>query len=182
MKRDFVDMHRWDVITILLREYKVSSTHCGCSVGSHLEAIHGVEVGVLYGENATHLLQQNDDLQLLLVDPYLHYSEPKMTAETLLTAKQTMLQNMAKFQSRARWLEMDSIAAAQTQLNGIFDFVFIDANHEEEFVRQDVAVWRPKIKPGGYLMGHDASWPGVAPVVKDLGAELYKDDVWAVRV
>lgn len=35
------------------------------------------------------------------------------------------------------------------------DFAYIDANHAESFVRQDIALWWPKIKPGGMLAGHD---------------------------
>jgi hypothetical protein len=35
------------------------------------------------------------------------------------------------------------------------DFVYIDANHAYDFVKQDIELWYPKVKKGGYLWGHD---------------------------
>ena len=36
-----------------------------------------------------------------------------------------------------------------------FDFVFIDADHKYESVKQDIDDWYPKVKVGGILAGHD---------------------------
>ena len=35
------------------------------------------------------------------------------------------------------------------------DFVYIDANHAYDFVKQDIELWWPKVKKGGWLCGHD---------------------------
>ena len=35
------------------------------------------------------------------------------------------------------------------------DFVYIDANHAYDFVKEDLEMWWPKIKKGGYICGHD---------------------------
>jgi hypothetical protein len=35
------------------------------------------------------------------------------------------------------------------------DFVYIDANHTYEGVKEDIKYWYPKVKPGGLLLGHD---------------------------
>lgn len=35
------------------------------------------------------------------------------------------------------------------------DFVYLDGNHRGDYVRQDISLWWPKIKPGGILAGHD---------------------------
>ena len=51
------------------------------------------------------------------------------------------------------------------------DFVFLDASHDEKSVRRDIAGWRPKIKPGGVLAGHDyssKSFPGVKRAVDSM--------------
>jgi predicted O-methyltransferase YrrM len=52
---------------------------------------------------------------------------------------------------------MPSIYAAKSYEDKSLDFVFIDANHDFEFVKQDIESWLPKIKPGGYIGGHDYS-------------------------
>ena len=67
------------------------------------------------------------------------------------------------------------------------DFVFIDAEHTYDAVKQDIAAWEPKIKPGGWVMGHDYcdKFPGVRQAVQERygGREiaLGPDDVWAVK-
>jgi hypothetical protein len=35
------------------------------------------------------------------------------------------------------------------------DFIYIDANHSYDFVKEDLELWYPKVKPGGWVMGHD---------------------------
>ena len=35
------------------------------------------------------------------------------------------------------------------------DFVYIDANHTEPFVTQDITEWSKKVRPGGVVSGHD---------------------------
>jgi hypothetical protein len=54
-------------------------------------------------------------------------------------------------------------------------------------VARDIAAWLPKVKPGGWLMGHDyGNKPdgGVKRAVDELGVkvELDSDHVWAVRL
>lgn len=53
--------------------------------------------------------------------------------------------------------------AARHYEDSSLDFVFIDANHKYESVKKDIAAWRPKVKPGGLICGHDYSqdYPGV---------------------
>lgn len=47
------------------------------------------------------------------------------------------------------------IAAMPSIPDGSLDFVYIDGNHSEEYVRQDIRLWWPKVKIGGMLAGHD---------------------------
>lgn len=35
------------------------------------------------------------------------------------------------------------------------DFVYIDAQHHYEAVREDLALWYPKLRVGGLFAGHD---------------------------
>jgi len=54
--------------------------------------------------------------------------------------------------------------------------VFIDAAHDEESVRSDLAVWLPCIRrDGGIIAGHDYSaehWPGVVRAVRGVFGDL----------
>ena len=40
-----------------------------------------------------------------------------------------------------------------------FDLVFLDGDHSLEGVAADIEAWWPKVKPGGWLGGHDWSNP-----------------------
>jgi predicted O-methyltransferase YrrM len=48
-----------------------------------------------------------------------------------------------------------STSAASLLADAVFDLVFIDADHSYSSVRDDIAAWRPKVRPGGVLCGHD---------------------------
>ena len=63
---------------------------------------------------------------------------------------------------------LDSVEAARTYTDQSLDFVFLDAAHEEEPVRQDVRAWLPKVKPGGVLAGHDWSYESVQNAVLEI--------------
>lgn len=57
------------------------------------------------------------------------------------------------------------------------DAVFIDASHEYPHVAADIDAWRPKVRPGGILSGHDfcLEFPGVIQAVTERFARF---EVW----
>lgn len=66
------------------------------------------------------------------------------------------------------------------------DFVFIDGDHREDAVREDIQIARQLMRGGGLLAGHDyghKTWPGVRRVVDALfpDAELC-GSIWSVRL
>lgn len=80
----------------------------------------------------------------------------------------------------------DSLAAAQEYEDGEFDLIYLDAGHEYGDVMRDIAAWRPKVRPGGILCGHDYSvaFPGVIrAVLEEFGNQFtFKARVWIHRV
>lgn len=61
-------------------------------------------------------------------------------------------------------------------------FCFLDGSHEYEDVKNDIAAWLPKVKPGGILAGHDfygvnhpgyqKGWVGVFQAVDEAFGHL----------
>jgi predicted O-methyltransferase YrrM len=65
------------------------------------------------------------------------------------------------------------------------DLVYIDADHTYEAVVADINDWKAKIKPGGYIAGHDFYMDEVARAVRDcLGEplELFSDSSWIIKL
>jgi cephalosporin hydroxylase len=59
------------------------------------------------------------------------------------------------------------------------DFLFIDASHEYEDVKNDIKLWSPKVK--GIISGHDYcdAWPGVVRAVDECYPNAKKTkSVW----
>lgn len=70
-------------------------------------------------------------------------------------------------------VRMDSISAANFLSYNMmkFDMIFIDAGHNYEEVIKDIIHWKPLLKPGGLLCGHDYNHPqcpDVNPAVNSL--------------
>lgn len=68
-----------------------------------------------------------------------------------------------------RAIKSPSHKAAELYEDRSLDFVYIDANHHYEFVKQDIKAWLPKVKKGRYFAGHDITCiPDVRRAVTEL--------------
>jgi hypothetical protein len=96
------------------------------------------------------------------------------------TPLQVFLRNTAGLPIRACCSR--SPEAARHFKDGEFDIVYIDAEHDYESVKADIAAWKPKAKH--VLAGHDYhSFPGVQRAVKDSGLTPHVEgNVWMTRV
>lgn len=160
--------------------------------GNGVDPEWGAEIGVKFGKNSYWLLEKFPRLRMILVD---HYPEillgknkkrrykRKTEPEVLI---QTAIENLAEFESRTLWIYKPSAQAAQEVQDSSLDFVFIDAEHTYEAVMEDILVWRPKVKKGGILVGHDVRkmYPGVKKAVQEIFGKDFGlvGDVWFVKV
>lgn len=69
-----------------------------------------------------------------------------------------------------RPIRLPSVEAAAAFNDGVLDAVFIDADHVYDHVKADILAWKPKVKSGGWLCGHDykPENPGVMRAVDEL--------------
>lgn len=150
-----------------------------------------VEVGVRLAGTGAFLLEHLPELVYLGVDPYTlpagthaedgftDYGRPDMDSWY-----REALRNLHPFLPRGMILKKPSVDAAKSldPLNA--DCVFIDGDHREASVLADIDAWRRHVKPGGWLTGHDWSWPSVQrAVTARFPAPLVRaGDVWAVQL
>jgi predicted O-methyltransferase YrrM len=85
-------------------------------------------------------------------------------------------------------LRMSAVEAALTMFAPqSVDLVFIDASHLRDDVRRDIALYRPLVRPGGILCGHDYNireHMGVTEAVDEAFPQAQRTalSIWWVRL
>jgi hypothetical protein len=107
----------------------------------------------------------------------------ELTKLFLITAEQTARQRL-KDCDNVEIIKSLSDKAAANILDGSIDFLYIDSAHDYENVKKEIQAWRPKIKSGGIIAGHDYKTIfGVRRAVQDAFGKphlLYDDTSWLV--
>ncbi len=158
----------------------------------------GVEVGVFRGGMSRRLLR-HPGITLHMVDSWEAWGDGRykdsddyhagLTQEQQDGYYRDALANTEFALDRRNVLRMRSTDAAETFSDASLDFVFIDADHSYEGCKEDIAAWLPKVKPGGWLGGHDYDHQiytkfGVKQAVDERFAEVETDadTTWFYRV
>jgi cephalosporin hydroxylase len=133
-----------------------------------------VEVGTAFGGSAC-ILVFGSDKQVYSIDPY---KEPSfggwvISATYVNESMERVQGDWELYHKRwAQWVDTSSNAAeyykkwmfTSTRPDmGPLGLVFIDGNHDYEYVKQDVELWIGMIQPGGYLILHDSANRDLTP-------------------
>jgi hypothetical protein len=172
------DVYRWQTLERFIKE---NEWKCGA------------ELGVWYGETFKYLIRSCPDLYLIGVD--LYAEQPNNDGpqrylpgedghgwehERYYTDIKTFC---AEHPGRGVIIRDHTIKAAERVEDASLDFVFIDADHSTSGVDADITHWKPKVKKGGYIIGHDIHWPTVKAAVEMHFGSNYKteqDFIWYV--
>lgn len=117
----------------------------------------GAEVGTFKGEFTREVVSgwmgtmYMIDVWRPLGDEYLDASNHAMHT----TAYAEAMENIKGLEDRAIMIRGTSEVTSDIFADESLDFVYIDANHAYDFVKQDIELWYPKVKQGGYIGGHD---------------------------
>jgi len=114
----------------------------------------GCEVGVRNGRTTFHLLDAFPNLTMYAID-----------YDIKLFYKDTAI---LKYGGRLKPIQGHSHNVHGNIPNNSLDFVFIDASHDYNSVYKDINYYKPKLKPNGWLCGHDMDFPGVNKAVNEL--------------
>jgi len=122
----------------------------------HLDFKKGVELGVASGEYSKQLISANPQMHLTGIDPYVSYSEYSdyTLPNTLHRLECEAYERLSEFHNY-EFLEKMSMDAMNDFEDESLDFVYIDANHEDPYITQDINEWSKKVKKGGIVSGHD---------------------------
>lgn len=133
-----------------------------------------LEIGTWKGRSicsvADLIIKKN--LKVFTIDTYAGTDSTKFEQEAHKEAKEQDLykvycKNLKRFGIEER---VTSLVGYSHQYPDIFkskyfDFIFIDADHATEAVKQDIDNWFPKLKPHCVFAGHDIQWASVQQAV-----------------
>jgi hypothetical protein len=144
----------------------------------------GAEIGVFAGAMSYCFVRLAPQLHLIMVDNWSQHSLADGTSAE--QAYQLTLERTSVAASRTVILKMPSLEAAHHVRLHSLDFAFIDADHSYEAVQSDIKAWRDKIKPSGWLCGHDyGKLDGVTLAVDEYASgqklELGFDHTWFIQ-
>jgi len=140
----------------------------------------GVEVGVMHGTYSKTLCQENPDLELKSIDPYMEiYGEPQTKNwgnEHLEEKFEFATEALQPY--NAELIRKTSLEAVKDFDYESLDFVYIDGSHQFDYVMVDIIEWGKRVKKGGIIAGHDyvGGWPDVAEAVNTY-AKVHGVDV-----
>lgn len=161
----------------------------------------GVEVGVARGASSAVLLRHLPKLHLTMVDAWQPYpTDPKnekskdglrkYNAQEMALMHADAVKATEPYADRRTIWHMTSKNAAKKAGTVQYDFIFLDGDHSEAGVRDDIRLWWPRVKHGGILCGHDFAsrrlrgvQRAVLPFVEEEHLPLYVAPykIWWVR-
>ena len=145
-----------------------------------------VEVGSYKGKSILYLAEalqaRGIRADLYAVDTF--EGDEVMAGHTKGQIRLEYLRNVYPMRAHITTLAMESVHAARSFADGSLDFVFIDAAHDYVNVCADIKAWRPKVKKGGMLAGHDYHHPPVYEAVRDTigDVDVYPGTVWGIEI
>jgi len=161
------------------------------------ESWTGAEIGVLKGQTAREILQARPLVYHILVDPWSDDKDESYINSGSSDSKQeqsfydecfkiTSIR-MEPFKDRVEFMRMKSVDASHLIEDNSLDYVFIDADHSYEGVARDIKTWISKVRPGGWIGGHDYNdrhYPSVSKAVHENfdNVEIGPDHTWFVRI
>ena len=142
----------------------------------------GAEIGVYqgdYSEQIFNYFKKKFNLKFYLIDQWLINDDFKERPKPYIGYSSQELE-LAYEQVKKRFRNNKSIEIMRTESlkaslkfsDNHFDFVYIDANHDYEFVLKDLKTWFPKVKSKGILFGDDYNRPyGVGKALAEFAYE-----------
>lgn len=154
----------------------------------------GVEIGTQDGYNAKVMMLVLPMKQLFCIDPYEDYVEDMGSYKKTNKVGNNVFENaqsyLGMFGSRVSFYRNYSDSVSNKFEDKSLDFVYIDGNHSQEYVKKDIEFYLPKVKSGGILGGHDfgSRYGGVVHAVVDFTREFGFDlftgrdaDWWIIK-
>jgi len=156
--------------------------------------IQMAEVGVYSGESAMIFIENLPIARYFAIDAW-RPDLPGVTDDPYFP-KTPISEAEEVFDERAKdhggvivKMKMLSMEAAKHIEDGFLDMVYIDADHHYEAAKADIIAFKPKVRNGGILSGHDytGAWAhtvgrAVDEVFGKNAVNVFQDWSWAIKL
>jgi hypothetical protein len=121
----------------------------------------GAEIGVKQGRYSDELLSNWRGGELISIDPWLsadpdeYVDRSNVSQDRFDEFHEETRKRLAGYGARSTIWRLTSVEAAAKVPDHSLDFVYIDARHDYDSVKEDVEAWCSKVRPGGIMAGHD---------------------------
>lgn len=140
-----------------------------------LRYLVGAEIGVLKGGHAQQILNGYLNIEkLVLVDAWVPFETDYGMNDGEFDNLYAQVKELFNADKRVEIIRDYSVNAATKFNDDYFDFVYLDGNHEYEFVLKDLEVWYPKLRQYGVMCGDDFGHPSGRGVVKAVSEFAHK--------
>jgi len=144
-----------------------------------------VEVGTFSGENAVVMAKYFN--RVVTIDPWLNgYDKDDHASNAgMAEVEKKYLERTESFTNISH-IKLPSIEASKQFDDGSVDLVYLDGDHRAEALVADIDAWKPKVRPGGILAGHDISMESVHDALKQrfmgVTARIFTDSSWGIII
>jgi hypothetical protein len=143
--------------------------------------ITGCEIGISFGFNLIYFLDNLPNISKVhAIDPFSPYDDGPVgfiTEEMIDKVKQCFLTNIEEYKTKVNFINLTSDEATTEIEDDSLDYIFIDGNHNYEFVKKDINNYYDKVKTGGIFAGHDYGWGEGLPVQRAVSEFFSERDI-----
>ena len=143
----------------------------------HIQQGKMIEIGTYAGESAAMFASSGKFISIDTIDPYYWSGSYEVEMQYKVNTRHWDYIKLHKHYSQDIHDRFS---------NNQYDFVYIDGDHSGESVARDIEQYFPKVKPGGYIGGHDYNkydWPEVCDAVDRVfpKVETFIDTSWLCK-
>jgi hypothetical protein len=135
------------------------------------DKINYLEIGAFLGANVysvEKIYASNENSTLTVIDPWIDYDEYDEYQTEQESNYNLFIHNTKEIKDKLNIIRDFSFNALIKLEDNSFDMIYIDGNHNPEYVLEDAVLSFRKLKVGGYLIFDDVNWGDV-----DLGINAF---------
>ena len=149
-----------------------------------------IEIGCYTGESSVIFAEEENVKHLYCVDPWLggYDNQDGASKSDMKLVESTFDDRIEKYKNKITKIKKKSAEALDYFLDNDIkvDLVYIDGNHQEEAVTEDINNYKQIIKEGGYISGHDWQSDDVKLSIQKIfnknPDKIFSDRSWIIKL